>query len=112
MKGKTGLNNCLIPSIGKENKPKLQIWPPGLLCKIKRLVNPAGIPIWCPAQVMFLYAMFVLGKRNKVEHRTYLALAGIVACFMGLMISLGLTMAFGFYYTTLHGILPFMALGK
>ena len=48
----------------------------------------------------------------KVEHRTYLALAGIVACFMGLMISLGLTMAFGFYYTTLHGILPFMALGK
>ena len=62
--------------------------------------------------VMFLYAMVVLGKRNKVEHRTYLALAGIVACFMGLMISLGLTMAFGFYYTTLHGILPFMALGK
>ena len=61
---------------------------------------------------MFLYAMFVLGKRNRVEHRTYLAMAGILACAMGLMISLGLTMAFGFYYTTLHGILPFMALGK
>jgi biotin transporter BioY len=62
--------------------------------------------------VMFVYAMFMLGKINKVEHRTYLALAGILACFFGLIISMGLTMAIGYYYTTIHGILPFMALGK
>ncbi len=62
--------------------------------------------------VMFAYSMFMLGKINRVEHRTYLALAGILACFFGLIISMGLTMAIGFYYTTIHGILPFMALGK
>jgi hypothetical protein len=62
--------------------------------------------------VMFLYTMLVLGKINLVEHRCYLAMAGIAAVGMGMIISMGLTMAFGFFFTTIHGVLPFLALGK
>jgi hypothetical protein len=37
---------------------------------------------------------------------------GIVSVGMGLVISIGLTMVVGLYYTTLHGIMAFLALGK
>ena len=61
--------------------------------------------------LMFSYTMLMLGKINLVEHRTYLAMAGIFAVVMGVMISLGLSSALGFPFTTIHGILPFLALG-
>ena len=61
--------------------------------------------------LMFSYTMLMLGKINAVEHRTYLAMAGIFAVMMGVAISLGLSSALGFPFTTIHGILPFLALG-
>ena len=61
--------------------------------------------------LMFSYTMLMLGKMNAVEHRTYLAMAGIFSVMMGVMISLGLSSALGFPFTTIHGILPFLALG-
>jgi hypothetical protein len=61
--------------------------------------------------LMFVYTMLMLGKPNLVEQRYYLAMAGIIAVGMGITISLGLTMAFGLFYTTIHGVLPFLALG-
>jgi hypothetical protein len=61
---------------------------------------------------MFIYTMFMLGKPNLVEQRCFLSMAGISAIGMGIAISTGLTMAFGFFFTTIHGLVPFLALGK
>jgi hypothetical protein len=61
--------------------------------------------------LMFVYTMLMLGKPNLVEQRCYLAMAGIIAVGMGITISLGMTMALGLFYTTIHGVLPFLALG-
>ena len=62
--------------------------------------------------LMFLYTVAMLGRPNAVEQRAYLAMAGISAVGMGMVVSLGLTMAFGFFYTTIHGVLPFLAMGE
>jgi hypothetical protein len=61
---------------------------------------------------MFVYTMFMLGKPNFVEQRCFLSIAGVSAIAMGIVISIGLTMAFGFPFTTIHGIMPLLALGK
>ena len=60
---------------------------------------------------MFLYTMLTLGKLNLVEHKTHLAATGIMSCLCGCIIGLGLSMAFGFTYTSVSGILPFICLG-
>jgi Niemann-Pick C1 protein len=61
---------------------------------------------------MFFYTMFMLGRPNFVEQRCFLSMAGVSAIGMGIAISIGLTMVFGFLWTNLHGILPFLALGN
>ena len=61
--------------------------------------------------LMFLYTMSMLGRANAVEHRAYLAAAGLLAVGFGVVAALGLTMAVGMFYTTMHGILPFLCLG-
>ena len=65
----------------------------------------------CGYVVMFLYTMFTLGQLNIVEHKFYLAGAGILSIFFGYIIGVGLTMAFGFPYTPVTGLLPFICLG-
>ena len=47
----------------------------------------------------------------ELPPRAYLAVAGIFSVVMGVMTSLGLSSALGFPFTTIHGILPFLALG-
>ena len=61
--------------------------------------------------LMFSYAVLSLGKLNMVEIKIYLAAAGILAVFFGLQVSIGLTMALGFPYTPISGIIPFICLG-
>jgi Niemann-Pick C1 protein len=61
--------------------------------------------------LMFVYTVFMLGRLNMVEHKTWLALAGITSVLLGLLIALSLTMVLGFAYTTIHGVLPFLAMG-
>merc|ERR1719264_1620994 len=48
--------------------------------------------------LMFLYTVAMLGRPNAVEQRAYLAMAGISAVGMGMVVSLGMTMTFGFFY--------------
>ena len=62
--------------------------------------------------LMFLYTVAMLGRPNAVEQRAYLAMAGISAVGMGMLVSLGMTMTLGFFYTTIHGVLPFLAMGE
>ena len=62
--------------------------------------------------LMFFYVMFVLGRYNRVEFRTYLAAAGLVSVLLGLLMSFGLLMAAGVKFNTLLGTLPFLALGN
>ena len=66
----------------------------------------------CGYGVMFVYVILMLGKLNRVEHRTYLAIAGLVAVLFGIVISMGMAFQLGYFYTPLHGLLPFLALGK
>ena len=61
--------------------------------------------------VMFLYTILTLGNFNLVEQRVYLAAAGICSCIIGCVIGNALTMALGFPYTPLFGLLPFLCLG-
>ncbi len=68
--------------------------------------------MFCGYLLMFVYTMFMLGRSvDRVEHRSFLALTGIASVGLGMGVSLGLTMALGYYFTTIHGILPFLALG-
>ena len=62
--------------------------------------------------LMFLYTVFMLGKVNRVEHRTYLTAAGITAVILGLVVSIGLGALMNLPYTPIHAILPFLCLGK
>ena len=62
--------------------------------------------------LMFFYAMFVLGRSNRVEYRMYLAAAGVISVFLGLMMSFGILMAVGVQFNTLLGVLPFLAMGN
>jgi Sterol-sensing domain of SREBP cleavage-activation len=62
--------------------------------------------------IMFVYTVLMLGRLNSLEVRLYLSIAGIVSIGMGLIISLGLSMAMGYPYTPTHAALPFIALGK
>jgi len=61
--------------------------------------------------LMFTYTILVLGKMNSLEVRLYLAIAGIAGIFMGLAIAMGLSSMFGYAYTPMHGMLPFLCLG-
>ncbi len=70
-----------------------------------------GIRMVCGYFLMFGYTMFMLGKCNLVEHRSYLALMGLLAVGFGLIISMGITLGLGYPYTPIHGILPFLCLG-
>jgi predicted RND superfamily exporter protein len=62
--------------------------------------------------IMFIYTVLMLGRLNSLEVRLYLSIVGIICIGMGLIISLGLTLALGFPYTPMHAALPFIALGK
>jgi hypothetical protein len=62
--------------------------------------------------LMFVYTVFMLGRINAIELRLYLSVVGIICIGMGLIISLGLSMALGYPYTLMHAALPFIALGK
>ena len=61
--------------------------------------------------LMFIYTLASLGKYNKVEHKFYLAGAGIMSVFFGVIVGIGLTLALGYPYTPITGILPFICLG-
>lgn len=62
--------------------------------------------------LMFFYTVFMLGRFNMVEHRTYLTAAGIFAVAMGLILSIGITLMMNLPYSPMHAILPFLCLGK
>ena len=55
--------------------------------------------------------MVTLGKLNKVEHKFYLAAVGIFSCLCGSVIGIGFSLLFGFTYTALSGLIPFICLG-
>ena len=61
--------------------------------------------------LMFLYTMVTLGKLNEVEHKFYLAAVGIFSCLCGSVIGIGFSLLFGFTYTALSGLIPFICLG-
>ena len=61
--------------------------------------------------LMFSYTILMLGKWNSVEVRLYLSVAGILGIGMGLVIGLGISSVFGFPYTPMHSMLPFLCLG-
>ena len=60
---------------------------------------------------MFVYTLLNLGKLNMVENKCYLAAAGIMSVFFGVIVGVALTAALGFPYTPLSGLLPFICLG-
>ena len=62
--------------------------------------------------LMFFYAMFVLGRSNRVEYRMYLAAAGLVSVLLGLLMSYGIVVSVGIKFNTLLGVLPFLAMGN
>jgi Niemann-Pick C1 protein len=61
--------------------------------------------------LMFMYTVFMLGRVNRVEHRTYLTAAGIFAVAMGLVQSIGISSMLNLPYSPMHAILPFLCLG-
>ena len=61
--------------------------------------------------LMFTYTMLSLGNLNIVESKFFLAAAGILSVFFGVVVGIGLTMALGLPYTPTTGILPFICLG-
>merc|ERR1719450_1200531 len=60
---------------------------------------------------MFCYASVMLGRVNCLEHRTMLAVAGIVGGVMGIIVSYGLCSGAGLFYGPMHSVMPFLMLG-
>ena len=61
--------------------------------------------------LMFCYTILMLGKWNSMEVRLYLSMVGILGIGMGLVIGLSISSVFGFPYTPVHALLPFICLG-
>ena len=62
--------------------------------------------------LMFTYTMFVVSRLGRVGNRAYLAIAGILSVVFGLGSSFGVMFALGFKFNQVHGVLPFLAMGK
>ncbi|KAF2346973.1 Protein patched/dispatched [Trinorchestia longiramus] len=61
--------------------------------------------------VVFIYIQIMLGKFNGIETRPFLSLMGIVAVQLSIVVSYGLSSAFGQMFTPVNNILPFLVLG-
>jgi len=61
--------------------------------------------------LMFCYASVMMGRVNCLEHRTMLAVAGIVGVVMGIVVSYGLCSGVGLFYGPMHSVMPFLMLG-
>ena len=61
--------------------------------------------------LMFVYTSLMLGKFNVVHQRFYLTFMGIFSVILGILVSVGWTGIFGFPYTPVHAILPFLMIG-
>ena len=61
--------------------------------------------------LMFSYTVLMLGKWNSIEVKLYLSMVGIIGIGMGLVIGLSISSVFGFPYTPVHALLPFICLG-
>lgn len=61
--------------------------------------------------LVIFFVMLVLGKFNLMEQKVWLSLAGIVAVGLAILVSFGLSSAFGFEYGPLQSVLPFLLLG-
>ena len=61
--------------------------------------------------IMYMYTSIMLGRMDIVEQRFYLTAAGIVSIALGMLISIGITAAFGYAYSPHHALLPFVMIG-
>ena len=71
-----------------------------------------GIKMACGYLIMFIFTIFMLGRKNSLEVRLYLTMVGILGIIMGLIIAVGLSSALGYPYTPMHAMLPFLFLGE
>ena len=70
-------------------------------------------PLFAGAYViMLVYTIIMLGRLNRLEVRLFLTISGIVSIAMGMIIAVGISSLFGYPYTPVHSILPFLCLGK
>lgn len=61
--------------------------------------------------LLIAFVIFVLGKRNCVEHRVWVSVVGILTIGFSILWSFGLCSYGDWYFTGLHNILPFLFLG-
>ncbi|XP_065069855.1 patched domain-containing protein 3-like isoform X2 [Rhopilema esculentum] len=57
------------------------------------------------------YLAFMLGRFTRIEQKAWLALIGVLCVGLAILVSFGLSSAFGFFYGPVHSILPFLILG-
>ncbi|CAD5111950.1 DgyrCDS1212 [Dimorphilus gyrociliatus] len=61
--------------------------------------------------LLIAFVIFVLGKRNCVQHRVWLSVVGIITIGLSILWSFGLCSYGDWYFTGLHNVLPFLFLG-
>ncbi|XP_071952393.1 patched domain-containing protein 3-like [Antedon mediterranea] len=61
--------------------------------------------------LLFVYITFMLSKFNRIEHKVYIALSGIITVGFAVCVSIGFGSILGFIYTPVHSVLPFLLLG-
>ena len=61
--------------------------------------------------IVFVYVIFMLGRFNCLEQRSFLALTGFMGVIMGIVVSYGLCSAFNLFFGPMHSVLPFLLLG-
>ncbi|CAG0900163.1 unnamed protein product [Cyprideis torosa] len=61
--------------------------------------------------LVFLFVIGVLGKRNCVENRWLLSIAGLISIGFSTMTALGTCYQLGFVYGSMHRTMPFILLG-
>nr|XP_039273601.1 patched domain-containing protein 3-like [Styela clava] len=61
--------------------------------------------------LIFVYIILMTGKFSLLEHRTYIAMMGIVTAGLSMGAGIGLSASFGFEWSVIHLVAPFLIIG-
>eukprot|EP00794_Sanderia_malayensis_P008208 gene8208-9088_t len=61
--------------------------------------------------LIIVYLAIMLGRFTRLHHKVWLAVIGVLCVGLSILVSFGLSSAFGFFYGPVHSILPFLILG-
>lgn len=77
----------------------------------QKVINTDALLFGCGFSIVFIYVQLSLGKMNLVEQRPLLSGVGIACIALTVFATYGICSLFGFIFSPMHNIIPFLLLG-